>query len=423
MVALLPLRSYRSAMENIKLQVTGLGHRGDGIAETADGPVFVAGALPGETVSAQVAGGRASQIRIEQESPERIVPICRHFDACGGCSVQHLAPGAYLDWKRTLVEKALSDRGIDAAVEDVLPGSAGTRRRTVLTAVRAGRHILLGYHEKASHRLVDISECPVLVPEIVSALAGLKRLAEPLMPKKGELRLTVLSTTAGLDVSFDQANRTYEQKIAHLSQLAVELDLARLSVNGETLLEVRPPVLDMDGTAVVPPPGGFTQASHAAETALCGLVKEGLGTSKKVADLFAGSGTFALRIAKSASVHAVEGDAAALKALENALRIPKGLKQVTMERRDLFRRPLMAEELNAFDAVVFDPPRAGAQAQAEQLALSAVPRIAAVSCNPATLARDLRILIDGGYALQTVTPVDQFVFSPHIEVVANLSRE
>lgn len=407
----------------MQLQVTSLGHRGDGIAETADGPVFVPGALPGETVSAQVAGGRANHIRIEQPSPERIEPICRHFDACGGCSVQQLAPGAYLDWKRKLVEKALSDRGIDAAVEAVVPGAAGTRRRAVLTAVRAGRHVLLGYHEKASHRLVDIRECPVLVPEIVAALAGLKRLAEPLMPKKGELRVTVLSTTAGLDVTFDQANRNYEQKIAQLSQLAVELDLARLSVNGETLLEVRPPALDMDGTAVVPPPGGFTQATLAAETALCALVMEGLGMPKKVADLFAGSGTFALRVAKSASVHAVEGDAAAIKALENALRIPKGLKQVTMERRDLFRRPLMAEELNAFDAVVFDPPRAGAQAQAEQLALSAVPHIAAVSCNPATLARDLRILIDGGYELQTVTPVDQFVFSPHIEVVANLSRK
>jgi len=409
--------------ENTQLQITSLGHRGDGIAETPDGPVFVAGALPGETVSAQVTGGRAHHIRIEQASPQRIEPVCRHFDACGGCSVQHLAAGAYLDWKRALVDKALSDRGIDAAVEAVVPGAAGTRRRAVLTAVRAGRHVLLGYHEKASHRLVDIRECPVLVPEIVSALAGLKRLAEPLMPKKGELRVTVLSTTAGLDVTFDQANRAYEQKIAQLSSLAVELDLARLSVNGETLLEVRPPVLNMDGTAVVPPPGGFTQATLAAEIALCDLVMHGLGKPKKVADLFAGSGTFTLRIAKSASVHAVEGDAAALKALENALRIPKGLKQVTMERRDLFRRPLMGEELDGFDAVVFDPPRAGAQAQAEQLALSNVPRIAAVSCNPATLARDLRILIDGGYALQTVTPVDQFVFSPHIEVVANLVRE
>ncbi|WP_417676183.1 class I SAM-dependent RNA methyltransferase [Roseibium sp.] len=408
--------------ENTQLQVTSLGHRGDGIAETADGPVFVAGALPGETVSAQIADGRANHIRIEQESPERIAPICRHFDACGGCSVQHLASGAYLDWKRVLVEKALSDRGIDAAVEAVVAGSPGTRRRAVLTAVRAGRHVLLGYHEKASHRLVDIRECPVLVPEIVAALPGLKKLADPLMPKKGELRVTVLSTTAGLDVTFEQANRNYEQKIAQLSQLAVELDLARLSVNGETLLEVRPPVLDMDGTAVVPPPGGFTQATLTAETALCGLVTDGLGKPKKVADLFAGSGTFALRIAKSASVHAVEGDAAAIKALENALRIPKGLKQVTMERRDLFRRPLMAEELNAFDAVVFDPPRAGAQAQAEQLALSTVPRIAAVSCNPATLARDLRLLIDGGYDLRTVTPVDQFVFSPHVEVVAILDR-
>lgn len=408
---------------SITLQVTSLGHRGDGIAETPDGPIFVAGALPGETVSAKVANGRASQVHIEQTSSERIEPICRHYEACGGCSIQHLSQPAYLAWKRSLVEKALADRGIEAEVQDVVAGAPGTRRRAVLTAGRAGRQVLLGYHEKASHRLVDIRECPVLVPEIVSALPGLKRLGAELMPKKGELRVTILATTAGLDVAFDQADRKYETKFAQLSQLTVELDLARLSVNGETLLEIRPPVLDMGGTALVPPPGGFTQATLQAENALSELVMAGLGKPKKVADLFAGVGTFALRIARTASVHAVEGDAAALKALNGALRIPKGLKQVTAERRDLFRRPLLAEELNRFDAVVFDPPRAGAQTQAEQLALSRVPHIAAVSCNPATLARDLRILLDGGYTLQKVTPVDQFLFSPHIEVVALLARQ
>lgn len=406
----------------ITLQISHLGHRGDGIAETPEGPVYVPGALPGETVTAAVANGRASDIQIVETSPERIEPICRHYDSCGGCSIQHLSQTAYLTWKRGLVEKALADRGIEAEVQAVVPGTPGTRRRAVLTAVRAGRHVLLGYHEKASHRLVDIKDCPVLVPEIVSALNGLRKLAAELMPKKGELRLTVLSTTAGIDAAFENADRKYETKFSRLSQLAVELDLARLSINGETLLEIRPPVLDMAGTALVPPPGGFTQATLAAENALSELVMEDLGKPTKVADLFSGSGTFALRIAKFASVHAVENDAGALRALDASLRIPRGLKQVTQERRDLFRRPMLPEELKGFDAVVFDPPRAGAQAQAEQLAKSPVPFIAAVSCNPATLSRDLRILIDGGYKLQKVTPVDQFLFSSHIEVVALLSK-
>lgn len=409
--------------EMTTFKVDRLGHRGDGIADTPDGSVYVPGALPGETVSATVVDGRARHVNITAASPERIDPLCRHFASCGGCSVQHLAQPSYLEWKRSLVANALSDRGIDAEIEDVIAGAAGSRRRAVLTATRAGRHTLLGYHEKGSHRLVDITECPVLDAEIVKALPGLKILSGLLLPRKGEVRLTVLATTSGLDVTFEKADKAYEKKLVELSRLTAEFGLARLTVNGEILLEIRPPVLDMCGTAVVPAPGGFTQATLAAENALSDLVLEGLGKPKKVADLFAGVGTFAFRIARHASVHAVEGDKAALAALDRALRIPRGLKQVTKERRDLFRRPMMAEELNAYDAVVFDPPRAGAQTQAEQLALSKVGRIVAVSCNPATLARDLRILIDGGYALHKVTPVDQFLFSPHIEVVANLSRE
>lgn len=409
--------------ETTTLKVDRLGHRGDGIADTPDGPVYLQGALPGEAVSATVVGGRAKQVEITATSAERIDPVCRHFASCGGCTVQHLALPSYLEWKRALVKTALSDRGIDVEVGDVVPSPVGSRRRAALTATRAGRHTLLGYHEKASHRLVDINECPVLDADIVKALPGLKVLAGLLLPRKGELRVNVLATTSGLDVAFEKADRAYEKNLVELSRLTAEFGFARLTINGETLLEIRPPVLDMSGTAVVPPPGGFTQATLAAENALCELVIKGLGKPRKVADLFAGVGTFTFKIARSASVHAVEGDKAALEALDRALRIPKGLKQVTKERRDLFRRPLMAEELNTFDAVVFDPPRAGAQAQAEQLALSQVGRIAAVSCNPATLARDLRTLLDGGYALHKVTPVDQFLFSSHIEVVANLSRE
>lgn len=410
-------------MTETRLTISTLGHRGDGIVRAETGPIYVPGALPGEEVTATIKDGRASHIRIETPSNDRIVPGCHHFETCGGCSVQHLAAAPYLEWKRTLVGNALKDRGIEFDVSESLPATEGGRRRAVLTATRAGRHILLGYHEKSSHRLVDVTQCPVLDASIVAALPGLKGLVAEVMPKKGELRATVLSTTAGLDVALDGADKAYDRKIPALSQKTVELDLARLSVNGEVILEVRPPLLDMGGIGVVPPPGGFTQATRTAETELSRLVLGGVGKARKVADLFAGVGTFALRLARSSNVHAVEGDAAAVTALDRALRKPLGLKKITFEKRDLFRRPLLPKELENFDAVVFDPPRAGAQAQAGMLAQSKVKTIVAVSCNPATLARDLRILIDGGYQLQKVTPVDQFQFSPHIECVAVLKRE
>lgn len=409
-------------MSERELKITELGHRGDGIALTDEGPVYVEGALPGEIVRAKVAGGRAQGPVVETPSPDRIAPVCRHFGTCGGCTVQHLAEAPYLDWKRGLVEKALADRGIETEVTATIPATQGGRRRAVLTATRAGRHTLLGYHAKASHRLVDIVECPVLDPSIAAALPGLRSLAGEILPKKGELRLTVLVTTSGLDVAIDKADKAYDRKIPALSQKTVELNLARLSVNGEVILEVRPPLLDMGGVGIVAAPGGFTQATQAAEEALSRLVLKGVGNVRTVADLFSGAGTFALRLAKQANVHAVEGDAAAVAAFDKALRKPRGLKKVTFEKRDLFRRPLVAQELEPFEAVVFDPPRAGAQAQVEQLAASTVGTIVAVSCNPATLARDLRVLIDGGYVLQSVTPVDQFHFSPHIEVVATLQR-
>ncbi|UES37020.1 class I SAM-dependent RNA methyltransferase [Roseibium aggregatum] len=409
-------------MSEREIEITTLGHRGDGVAETETGPIYVAGALPGEIVRAKVVDGRAQKPVIEKPSPDRIEPVCRHYSACGGCSVQHLAEEPYLVWKSGLVEKALRDRGIETEVSGTIAATMGGRRRAVLTATRAGRHTLLGYHEKASHRLVDIAECPVLDPVIVEALPGLKSLASEVLPKKGELRMTVLVTTTGLDVALDKADKGYERKIPALSQKVVDQNLARLSVNGEVILELRPPLLDMGGIGIVAAPGGFAQATLAAEHALSKLVINGVGKAKTIADLFSGVGTFALRLGRQANVHAVEGDAAALAAFDKALRKPQGLKKVTFERRDLSRRPLVKEELEPYDAVVFDPPRAGAQAQAEQLALSKVKTIVAVSCNPATLARDLRILLDGGYVLQSVTPVDQFHYSPHIEAVAVLTR-
>ncbi|WP_346432299.1 methyltransferase [Breoghania sp. L-A4] len=233
----------------------------------------------------------------------------------------------------------------------------------------------------------------------------------------------MLDTQAGLDVTIDGAGKGAAKLFPKLGQVAFEADLARLSVDGEVVIEARPPALNMDGVAAVPAPGGFTQASAQAEAAMAERVLEAFDGARQVVDLYCGLGTFALRIARTTPVHAVENDRAALKALDAAWRRAKGLKAVSHEARDLARRPLMKDELEKFDAAVFDPPRAGARAQAEMLAASAIKTIAAVSCNPATLARDLRILVDGGYTIKSVLPVDQFLFSPHIEVVVILKRE
>lgn len=412
--------------ETIKLQIESLAHKGDGVAETPDGPVFVPFTLAGETVTVTRKGARAELKSIDVPSPERVDPVCRHFGTCGGCALQHMERSAYLCWKRQQVIAALSDRGIETEVAPTVAAEGKGRRRAVLTALRAGHKVLLGFHERASHRLVDLQECPVLVPEIVDAMERLRKLAAGLLPRKGELRLTVTVTENGLDAAFERKEKLDPKRIPDLVGEAMEAGLARLSVNGEVLVEARPPEILIDHVPVIVPPAGFLQATKEAEERLSRLVLEGAGKAKKVIDLFSGIGTFTFPLAKRATVHAVEGDAAALKALDGGLRRAQGRKTISHERRDLFRNPVTATEIDdygkGYDAVVFDPPRAGAEAQAREIARSNAARVVAVSCNPATLARDLRILIDGGYHLKSVTPVDQFLFSPHIEVVAALEK-
>ncbi|WP_321335642.1 RNA methyltransferase [Breoghania sp.] len=400
-----------------------LAHRGDGVALVGDKPIYVPLTLAGETVQIERKGERARLLSVESPSSQRIEPICPHYGVCGGCALQHMEAAAYRAWKEEQVKAALAARGIEADIRPIVEAGPGTRRRAVLSAVRAGGRVLLGYHERMANRLVGIEACPVLTPRIVAALPTLNGLASRLAPRKGELRMSVLDTTAGLDVAIDGADRKTSRDFPALGRFAAEADFARLSVNGEVVIEIRPPALDFAGAAMVPPPGGFVQASAEAEAAMSRAVLEGIGGAKRVADLFAGSGTFALRIAHEAMVLAVESDKPAMAALDTAWRRASGLKTISQDVRDLFRSPLRPEELDGFDAVVFDPPRAGAKEQAAQLALSKVKTVVAVSCNPATLARDLRTLIDGGYALKWVLPVDQFLFSPHIEVVALLTRE
>jgi 23S rRNA (uracil1939-C5)-methyltransferase len=399
-----------------------LGHLGDGIAETADGPLFVPFALPGERVVVARTGGRAELLAVETPSPDRITPACRHFGDCGGCALQHLAPLPYAAFKRTRVVEALAAERLEVPVEAIVTVPAGSRRRATLAARRTAGGITLGYHARGSHRLVAIEECPVLLPALAAALPRLKRLAARLCHPKDATRLVATLTDGGLDVALFGAKRIDEAERTRLPAFAGELGLARLAVDGEVVATLRAPALDVGGVAVVPPPGGFVQAVAEAEAALAGIVTGAVGKARRVLDLYAGIGTFALRLARTATVHAVEGEASAIAALEAARRIAQGLKPVTTERRDLVRRPFMPKDFGRFDAVVLDPPHAGAKPQVELLAKAAVPRVVYVSCNPATLARDLAVLVAGGYAVDRVVPVDQFVWSAEVEAVAVLSR-
>jgi 23S rRNA (uracil1939-C5)-methyltransferase len=404
------------------LTIGRLGAQGDGVAETARGPVFAPFTLPGEVVTAAVDGGRAQLISIEQPSPQRTVPACRHFGICGGCAVQHIEPAAYRNWKRDIVVQALGSRGIDAEVEALVPCEPHTRRRTVFAARRTEAGMLLGFNRAQSNDIVAIEECPVLLPGIVARLDALKTLAALVCATSMPFHLTATMTASGLDIAVRGGGTPGEGARRAALQFAIGQGFARLSVDGELVVEPKRPTVSFDGVAVSPPPGGFLQATESAEQAMAALVGNHLARAKRVVDLFSGCGTFALRLARRAEVHAVEGDAAALAALDRGARGASGLRRVTVERRDLFRRPLTAKELARFDGLAFDPPRAGAEEQARQIARSEIPFVAAVSCNPATLARDLRILIDGGYKLKSVTPVDQFLWSPHVEAVALLEK-
>lgn len=405
-----------------RFTITRLGSQGDGVAETETGELFIPFTLPGETVTAAREKDRATLMSVLEASPLRIDPACRHFTECGGCAIQHLEAEAYHRWKRDKVAHALNSKGITCDIDALVPCAPQTRRRVVFTARRSEAGMLLGFVRALSSEIISIEECPISLPEIVAMLDRLRALAELVCATTKSFRMTVTATGSGLDVAVHESGKLGENQRRVASNFAIAQGLARLSIDGEIIIEPKKPVVLFGSVAVAVPPGAFLQATEAAEQTMADIVGLHLARARKIADLFAGCGSFALRLAARSEVHAVEGDAAALSALDRAFRFASGLKRVTSERRDLFRRPLTFKELNAFDGVVFDPPRAGAEDQSKQIARSDVPLVAAVSCNPVTLARDLRILVDGGYALKSVTPIDQFLWSPHVEAVALLEK-
>ncbi|HEV2602167.1 MAG TPA: RNA methyltransferase [Microvirga sp.] len=406
------------------LVIDRLGAKSDGIADTPRGPVFVAGALPGERVAVTREGARAHLVAVETASPERETPFCPYFHACGGCATQHMSHGLYQGWKRDIVVGALRQARLEVEVAPLVDAHGEGRRRITLHARYQNREVEVGYMAARSHHLVPIAFCPIAEPALKeSAPAVAKALASRLKGSGKPLDIQVTASAAGLDVDIRGHGPLKDQDRLSLVETARELGLARLSLHGDVIVELQPPAQIMGRAAVVPPPGSFLQATRLGEETLAGLVLDACAGAKRVADLFAGCGPFSLRLAERAEVHAVETDKGSLFALDRAARGTPGLRRIATEARDLFRRPLLTPELKGFDAVVIDPPRAGAEAQVRQLALSEVPVIASVSCDPGTFARDAEILIAAGYRLERVVPVDQFKHSPHVELVGVLRRD
>jgi 23S rRNA (uracil1939-C5)-methyltransferase len=410
-----------------RLLIDHVGHLGDGVALTEARSVFVPYTLGGETVEVAAAPGhhpdRRQLLQIEHASPERIEPLCPHFGVCGGCAIQHWETQRYRGWKRELVTATLAQAKIACEVFPLLDAHGNGRRRVTLHARKGTDDVLkVGFAAAHSHDVVPIDRCPILDPGLNGALDVARALADLLTGIDKPLDIQITATERGLDVDIRGSGPLPAAVVSALSRVAAEHRLARLTRHGELVLMHQAPSVTMGKARVMLPPGSFLQATVAGEEALATLVLEHCRRAKHVADLFCGVGPFALRLAAKSRLSAFDSDAGAIAALQKAAATTSGLKPVRAETRDLFRRPLVAEELRDFDVVVFDPPRQGAEAQAERLAAGKVPVVIAVSCNVATFARDARTLIDGGYQIEGVTPVDQFRHTPHVELVARFRR-
>lgn len=395
-------------------EIIRLAARGEGV--TADGH-FVPLTAPGDAVDA--AGAIASR------GAHYTAPVCRHYPKCGGCQLQHVDDAAYMGYLMERVCAALAAQGI--ADVNILPPTLSpphTRRRASLKAEKRGKEVRLGFNEAGSHALVDVRECAVLHPDLVALLQPLRRLLGVMMGGRGAAQVALTMVDQGVDVALSGVTVEGVAATEALADFAAQHGLARLALDeGDGFLsrwEPEAATMTFNGVAVGFPHGAFLQATADGEAALVRAVQAAVGPATTVADLFAGLGTFALPLSARAKVHGVEGARDPVLALTVAAR--RGGRPITTEHRDLFRRPLMAAELARFEAVVLDPPRAGAKEQVVALAASAVPCIAYVSCNPATFARDAAALVAGGYALQWVQPVGQFRWSTHVELVAQFTR-
>ncbi|QBR72524.1 RNA methyltransferase [Beijerinckiaceae bacterium] len=406
---------------NAKLRIDRLGQRGEGIAQSPDGLVFVPYALADETIIAEVDGSRGTLVEVSIPSPHRIAPFCRYFSICGGCAVQTLDAPSYARWKHDLVSDTLRHAGLGIDVSDLVDAHGTGRRRATFHARYNQGQATVGFMRARAHDIVAIDSCPVLAPSMDKALPAARALAQALRLSGQPLDILITATDSGLDVDLKGHGPLGKAETRALVAVTLEHDLARLSNHGAIVISRRPPMLAMGKATVEPPPGAFLQATQKGEDMLAEKVCAAVTNAKRIADLFSGVGTFTLRMAAFAQVHAYDQEDAALAALAKAAHVP-GFRDVTVEIRDLFRRPLTASELETYDAVVFDPPRAGAEQQALALGKSKVSTVVAVSCNVQSFARDAAILCGGGYEILRVEPVDQFRHSPHVEIVATFRR-
>ena len=406
-----------------RLVIDHVGHRGDGVAFADGQSVYVPYTLGGETVEVAPVPGhhpdRRHLLQVERASPERVTPFCPHFGTCGGCAIQHWETERYRAWKRDIVIETLAQAKLACDVYPLIDAHGLGRRRMTLHA-RMGTHDVLkvGFAAANSHDIIPVDRCPILDPGLSGALDAGWAVAEPLISIGKPLDIQITTTDSGLDIDVRGSGPLPAPMIATLSRVAEQHRLARLTRHGELVLMRTPPTITIGTAQVTLPPGSFLQATVTGEETLSALVAGHCQRAKHVADLFCGVGPFALRLAAKTRIAAFDNDEGAVTALQKAATSTSGLKPVKAQARDLFRRPLMPQELRDYEAIVFDPPRQGAQAQVLQLAASKVPVVVAVSCNVATFARDARILIDGGYRLEGVTPVDQFRHTPHVELVA-----
>ncbi len=406
----------------MKVTIDRLGHLGDGIAQGPLGAIFVPGMLPGEEVEGDLQGDQLADFRIVTPSVNRVKPPCSHAKTCGGCMMQHASDAFVADWKLGIVKGALAGQGLEAEFRPIITSPPNSRRRATIAARRTKTGALMGFHARASDMVVEVPNCQLLHPDLIATFPGLQALVKLGGSRTAEVSLTVTRSLSGADVMVVGGKPLDGQLQLELARVTETYGFARLTWNGDTVALRTAPMQRFGRALVSPPPGAFLQATVEGEQALLRTVALAIGSAKKIVDLFAGVGTFALPLAERAEVHAVEGEAAMMAALAKAANSTEGLKRVTVETRDLFRRPLEDDEFKGVEAVVIDPPRAGAEAQMAVLARGKVPVIASVSCNPISFARDAKILIAGGYRLDWVQVVDQFRWSAHVELVAKFSR-
>lgn len=430
----------------LEVEIAAIGGGGDGIADTPRGRVFVPFSAPGDRLLVRPekrrGKGRAQRAAIIerlQDGPDRRPPDCRHFEDCGGCALQHLGTEAYRSWKTGRVREALSRQGLDPGVVGNLQAVApASRRRAGFKAQSMGRKtgggVALGFYGAGSHRIVDVGECPVMAPEIFALAEPLRGLLGDVLAAGEAAEVAVTLAATGLDVLLRTRSAPELAARERLAAFAEQHDLARLCWQElapgrdappppEPVVARRPVQAVFSAVAVDLPPDAFLQPSAEGEGILARAVQDALAGAGRIADLYAGCGTFTFALAAGgASVQAFEAAADHVAALAAAAgRAGLGGK-VTAETRDLIRRPLLADELAGFDGAVLDPPRPGAEAQVRQLAQSGVSRLAYISCNPVSFARDARLLVEGGYVLESVMPLDQFLFTPHVELAAVFRR-